>query len=68
MNKNQVITLREKLDWSQQKLADYIGVDVGTVSRWERDKNQPTGAALKILERLDKREKNRDKTLIEKLE
>lgn len=27
---------RKRLGWSQEKLAKELGVDVGTVSRWER--------------------------------
>lgn len=47
--------IRDALGWSQRKFAAYIGVDVMTVSRWERGKNEPKGASLKALERLAKR-------------
>jgi transcriptional regulator with XRE-family HTH domain len=36
---------RERIQrgWSQQKLADQLGIAVVTVNRWERGKQQPTG-------------------------
>lgn len=34
---------RLKRGWSQQKLADELGIAVVTVNRWERGKQQPTG-------------------------
>lgn len=53
--------IRDLLGWSQRKLADHIGVDVMTVSRWERGNNEPKGASLKALERLAKRAANKKK-------
>ncbi len=34
---------RLRRGWSQQKLADELGIAVVTVNRWERGKQQPTG-------------------------
>lgn len=45
-----IIKLRERKDWSQQRLADHLGVDQGTVSKWENDKGVPSGPARKLLE------------------
>ena len=36
MSPNELTALRERLALSQAALADALGVDVGTVSRWER--------------------------------
>lgn len=55
MTADEIKQLRSKLGWSQKKLSDHIGVEVMTVSRWERGLNQPKGATLKALERLAKR-------------
>ena len=44
--------LREKLGWTQQQLADYLGIDVMTVSRWERGIKQPSSLACRQLRRL----------------
>ena len=55
MTAEEIREIRDVLGWSQRKLADHIGVDVMTVSRWERGKNEPKGASLKALERLAER-------------
>lgn len=44
---------RRKLKgWSQQALADKIGVDQGTISKWEMQRTKPSGPAKKMLESL----------------
>ena len=55
MTPEEVKKIRAALRWSQRKVAEYIGVDVMSVSRWERGVNEPKGASLKALERLAKR-------------
>lgn len=51
MTNETIISLREKRGWSQQFLADQLGVDQGTVSKWENSKASPSGPAKKLLER-----------------
>jgi DNA-binding transcriptional regulator YiaG len=55
MTPEEVKSIRAALGWSQRKVADDIGVDVMSVSRWERGVNEPKGASLKALQRLAKR-------------
>jgi len=51
MTKEAITTLREARGWSQAFLADQLGVDQGTVSKWENGKASPSGPARKLLER-----------------
>ena len=44
--------LRKSRSWTQTELAEYVGVDQATVSRWEQGKGGMTGSARKSLERL----------------
>ena len=55
MEAEEVVSLRKAKGWSQQELADWLGVHRMTVSRWDRGASPPTGAALKALERLAQR-------------
>lgn len=43
---------RKILGVSQQGLADKIKCSVYTVSAWEQDRHQPSGPALRLIERL----------------
>lgn len=52
-------TMRENLGWDRRKLADETGVDVSTVSRWERSVVEPSGSAKVILDRLFRRAASR---------
>lgn len=53
----EIIQARETRSWNQHALANYVGVDQATVSRWERGKAKPRGAALRLLHMLlDQRE------------
>jgi len=45
------IIIRKSRNWSQKKLAEYIGVNQSTVSRWENG-IPLRGPALKILQSL----------------
>ncbi len=49
---NDIILVREKRGWSQQALADFIGVDQGTISKWESGKAKPSGPAQRLLDQL----------------
>jgi putative transcriptional regulator len=43
---------RKSKGWSQSLLAEKVGVDQGTISKWEADKTTPSGPAQKLLETL----------------
>lgn len=43
---------RERAGWSQQKLADELGVDQATVSRIERGAAAPSGPVSRLLEHM----------------
>jgi DNA-binding transcriptional regulator YiaG len=47
-----IVRIREKRGWSQHALGDFVGVDQGTVSKWESGKVKPSGPAQKLLEHL----------------
>lgn len=48
-----IIALRkERLKWSQERLAEYLGVDRATVSRMETGQ-PPSGPVEKLLKQLD---------------
>ncbi len=44
--------LRARHSWTQKKLAELLGTDPVTVSRWERGKSQPRPSAVARLETL----------------
>jgi len=52
MTAKRIIALRKALKLTQQQLADRIGAQRHTVSRWETDENKPRGANLKALKEL----------------
>jgi putative transcriptional regulator len=41
--------LRERLGWTQQELADELGVRQQTVSEWETGRYRPRGASARLL-------------------
>jgi len=55
MISGQIKNLRQAFGWSQQKLADQLGVSLTTVLRWEKGYTKPSPLALEKLERLWKR-------------
>ena len=59
MTPKQVIALRKALKLTQQQLADRIGAQRHTVSRWETGENEPRGANLKLLMGLEKQAKHK---------
>jgi len=55
MSKGQeILTFRERMGWSQRVLANRLGVDVGTVSRWERGAN-PSSSTWRLFSNLKRR-------------
>lgn len=49
-----VRALRDKLEMTQQEFADFLGISVHTLGKWERGERTPEGPArvlLKIVER-----------------
>jgi len=47
--------LRQRYNLSQAMLAAYVGMSVGTVVKWERDEKKPNGAALRLLNLIDRK-------------
>lgn len=48
---------KEKLDWSQERLARYLDVSLGAVQKWEAGKSPPSGDRLiKMLQMCPDRE------------
>lgn len=45
MRPSAIRTLRARHGWTQKELADRLGTDAVTVSRWERGKSQPRPSA-----------------------
>jgi DNA-binding transcriptional regulator YiaG len=52
MSPKQIKTMRKKLALTQQQLAEMIGAQRVTVSRWEIGMSKPQGANLKALKEL----------------
>lgn len=52
MSAEEVKELRKKLGLTQPQLAEKVGVDVGTVSRWERKQQRPSQLATRVMLRL----------------
>jgi len=55
MDKEEIKALRTKMKLTQKQLADTLGVDTGTVSRWERGEKRPSQLARRQLARLQKK-------------
>lgn len=49
---NIIVEAMTALEMNQPLLADALGVDQGTVSRWKNGKSKPSGPVLKLIERL----------------
>ena len=47
----EVRTFRERMGWSQHTLANELGVDIGTVSQWERGV-EPLSSTWKLFRNL----------------
>jgi len=60
MTPQQIVVLRKALGGiTQQQLADMIGTQRHTISRWETGENRPRGATLKALKDLQEKVKNK---------
>jgi DNA-binding transcriptional regulator YiaG len=57
MSSNQIRALRKILKLTQKQLADLIGAQRVSVSRWEIGTSRPTGAYLKLLMALKEKAK-----------
>jgi DNA-binding transcriptional regulator YiaG len=55
----EILALRKALGMTQHELADLIGAQRHTVSRWELGENEPRGANLKALKALKERVRKR---------
>ena len=55
LDKHDIKDLRKRAKMSQLELAEYLGVEKGTVNRWETGKTRPSQLALRQLHRLHKR-------------
>lgn len=53
MTPDRIRRLRQRHNLTQRALADSLGVDQSTVSRWETDGVQPSGPALRLLTQLE---------------
>jgi len=54
MNPMQLKQIRAALGWSQQRLADEMGVARNTVNRWEMGERRITAMAEKLLKTLSR--------------
>ncbi len=44
--------IRRRLGWSQERLAQELGLSFSTISRWERGESTPSPAARRLLDQL----------------
>ncbi|NEN76156.1 type II toxin-antitoxin system MqsA family antitoxin [Pelistega sp. NLN82] len=54
VNVSLITQLRHKVGLSQSKFAQYLGISVNTLKSWEQGQRNPSGAALKLIQLLDK--------------
>ena len=57
----EVVRLRSRLDQSQEKFAEKLGVSLSSVEKWEQGHHKPRGLSLLALERLRKLSRRRMK-------
>lgn len=55
--RDRIINLRRQLGLSQASLGELLGISNVAVSMWESGRTTPSGPALKLLERLEKKKK-----------
>lgn len=49
ITKDEIVSLREELNWSQSIFAHALNVSIKTVQAWEQGLRNPSDAALKLL-------------------
>jgi putative transcriptional regulator len=54
--------IRKELGWTQEEMANQIGVSLSAVQRWEQNNNRPSPLALKSLENVIKQAKRKGKS------
>ncbi len=55
LDSNDIVTLREKLHFSQAVFARHLNVSVKTIQSWEQGLGKPSGATLKLLSLINRR-------------
>ncbi|ORM65472.1 transcriptional regulator [Pantoea rodasii] len=55
MSGEAIKVLRERFGLSQAMLAAYVGMSVATIVKWERDEKKPNGAALRLLNIIERK-------------
>ncbi|MBD9644631.1 MULTISPECIES: helix-turn-helix domain-containing protein [Pantoea] len=55
MSGDEINQLRQRYNLSQAMLAAYVGMSVGTVVKWEREEKKPNGAALRLLNLIERK-------------
>jgi len=55
LDQHDIKDLRQRLGWTLQELANYLGVDKSTVHRWERGESRPSQLAQRQLQRLHRK-------------
>jgi putative transcriptional regulator len=51
---NEIRSLRNRLNLSQEKFANQLGISTGTLKNWEQGRRKPTGPANVLLKMVDK--------------
>ena len=54
LSNNQIRDIRLKVNLSQQKFAELIGISVATLKNWEQGRRKPTGPANILLQIVEK--------------
>lgn len=54
MTADEIRSLRQRENISQDVFAHYLNVTKGLISQWERGEKKPSGASLKLLSLVDK--------------
>ncbi|WP_028884608.1 helix-turn-helix domain-containing protein [Taylorella asinigenitalis] len=55
INVPKIISIRHRSGLSQAKFANQLGISVNTLKSWEQGQRNPSGAALKLINLIEKR-------------